>query len=776
MNITKLILCFLLLSLQLFSQPKWRNPIVKQGRLGSPLVETSPFVFNDRLYLLENNQHFWNVEGGHPGDFFHKDEVRIRDLSSNNIVSVVLKNHGFGTVLTWNGRVYVFAGNYGKNKPWRNITEITMTSSSDMKTWSKPLTILKASGEEFFYNTAVCRGNGKFILLYETNDARWPPFTFRYMESDDLKTWKDIPGAIYGKDKYVGGPALYFEGGYYYTLYLEALKAGYETRITRSKDLINWEDAPKNRPFITFDSTNKKIPLLNPDTRESNASDVELCYYGGKTILYFTGSDQTTAGDLQWAIYEGTPRELFEYFFSNSEVGVQPQIHQGDWLPILIAPEEKNVIESYTEDKKTDVPSIAQLNFQERQLGAFIHFGLATYVNSEMTIVPKSQLFNPTKLDAEQWIRTAKSFGAKHVVLTVKHHNGFCLWPTKTTEYSVKNSPWKDGKGDVVSDFVTACKKYDMKIGFYVSGGDKYWGCTSTPDPLGQRKIVGDRNTYFPVFFEQLRELLTNYGEIDYLWFDGAYDPFGWDVRNPSTLQALGPSYGDAIKTLVKDLQPNAVVFGGTDPDVRWSGNELGWATYPIWNVVKPEDWASNFIPPTSKGWMPIEANIYTRDTWFWHPNSDNTIKSLDFLTKVYFESIGKGANLLINMTPDTSGLIPNAEAKRLDELGVRIKDLFAFPLASVTLSQPTDSIILKMPKKDIISLIEIEENIKKGQHIKEYKVEALKGNQWEKIASGTSIGIKRLQTIDPTEVNAVRLSVTGDNGRMEVKKFAVYK
>src|SRR5690606_32065597 len=179
------------------AQSGWTNPIVKQGRLGSPLVESSPFVFNDKLYLLENNQKFWDVKGAKPGDFFHEDEVRIKDIATGKMVSVALKNHGFGTVLTHNGRVYILAGSYGKGKPWRQMTEITMTSSADLKKWTKPVTVFKANPREFFYNTAVTRGKDKFILLYETNDPTWKPFTFRYLQSDDLVNWKEIPGAVY---------------------------------------------------------------------------------------------------------------------------------------------------------------------------------------------------------------------------------------------------------------------------------------------------------------------------------------------------------------------------------------------------------------------------------------------------------------------------------------------------------------------------------------------------------------------------------------------------
>lgn len=446
MHYIKIFNCIILflLSSTLWAQTSWSNPIEKQGRLGSPLVETSPFVFNDRLYLLENNQRFWDKPGAKPGDYFHEDEVRIRDVGTNKLVSVALKNHGFGTVISWNGRVYVFAGNYGKNKPWRQMTEISMTSSADLKNWTKPVTVLRASGDEFFFNTAVCRGKDKFILLYETNDSRWKPFTFRYLESTDLINWKEIPNALYGKEKYVGGPALYYEGEWYYTLYLESIEEGYETRITRSKDLVHWEDALADRPFITFDPNHKNIPLINPTISESNASDVELCYFNGKTILYFTGSDQTTAGDLQWATYEGTPRQLFAYFFKDGgQTSISPQ-HQSDWEPVLTAPQGEpwNQARSLPE-VVNDKPTPQQFDFQERQLGAFIHFGPATYIQSDMLSVPAADIFNPSKLDAEQWVKAAQSFGAKHIVQTAKHHNGYCLWPTKTTDYSVKILPGK---------------------------------------------------------------------------------------------------------------------------------------------------------------------------------------------------------------------------------------------------------------------------------------------------------------------------------------------
>jgi alpha-L-fucosidase len=298
----------------------WKNPLVKKGYLNSPLVETTPFVFHDRLYVAENYQAFVDSPGKTLGEDSRKDALRIRDVETGQVVSVALREHAFGTVFVFGDEAYAFSARCTPGKPWRTCTSVSMTHSADLKTWSEPRTVLEAEPGEQVFNVAVCRGpvagKEKFVLLYETNDPKYPPFTFKYCESDDLVTWRRIPGALYGTDKYVGGPALYHEGDWYYTLYLEALpNTEYETRITRSRDLKHWQDAPKDRPFLTFDRTKKNLPLRPPELHETNASDPELCYFRGKTIVYFTGSDQQVAGDLQRAEFDGTPRELFERFF-----------------------------------------------------------------------------------------------------------------------------------------------------------------------------------------------------------------------------------------------------------------------------------------------------------------------------------------------------------------------------------------------------------------------------------------------------------------------------
>ena len=215
--------------------------------------------------------------------------------------------------------------------------------------------------------------------------------------------------------------------------------------------------------------------------------------------------------------------------------------------------------------------------------------------------------------------------------------------------------------------------------------------------------------------------------------------------------------------------------MGGTKPDIRWSGSEQGWAAYPLWNVVKPGEGFTHWVGPQSSGWLPAEACINTRNTWFWVPNSDKTLRNLDFMTKVYFESLGRGANLLINMTPDTSGLIPPVEVKSLDDLGRRITAMFSSPLGVMNQTQHADTINLQVSGKNKVELIDLEEEIKNGQQIQKYEVEAKIAGKWKLVSSGLSIGRRRLENVEPVQTDQMRLILTGNKDNMFVKKFAVY-
>ncbi len=299
----------------------WQSGLTNRHLIRQPGSEVTPFVMNDRLYLLENSPKWWDF---YPepcfGRQYHEDEIRIRDVATGEIVSTPLRDHYFGLAFVTEGRCYVFAGRHPHDHPFWQIKEVSMTWSDDLVNWSEPETVLHAENNESIFNFGLCpHPAGGFVLLYETDDPQWPKFTFKYCRSNDLKSWERIPNAIYGHDKYVGGPALYFENGWFYTLYLESLgKSRYETRITRSRDLITWEDAPDGRPFVTFDGNHITDEKNFPGVAETNASDVELCYFEGKTLVYFNGGNQgeiNVAADLQRMEFNGTPQELFESFF-----------------------------------------------------------------------------------------------------------------------------------------------------------------------------------------------------------------------------------------------------------------------------------------------------------------------------------------------------------------------------------------------------------------------------------------------------------------------------
>ena len=740
----------------------WVNPLVKKGTISREMGETTPFVYNGRLYRVENWQKYFEIPGSNPGDRYMEDEVRLRDMETDVVVSVPFVGHSFGYAFVWEERVYVFALRH-RPGPWREFGEIDLTISSDLEHWSEPETVIRAEGREHLFNVAVCRGEERFVLLFETNDPRWPPFTFQYCESADLLHWRRIPGAIYGREKYVGGPALYYAGGWYYTLYLQDLDgyAGgtWETRLTRSRDLLHWEDAPVDRPFLapdrsrvfTYEHFGRKV-----EVREVNASDAELCYWQGKTIVYFNGGDQQTCGDLQLAEFEGPPQQLFESFYTEPRLAL---------------------------------PSARQLAIQERQLGAFIHFGMASWYDGagtaqfpaglfaphafnlahwgSMVAQPPASGFNPGELDAAQWVAAAQAMGARHVVLTAKHHNGFCLWPTRTSPYSVANSPWRGGKGDVLREFANAARAAGLGVGLYISAGDVSQGCFSTPEPQGQRRLLGDLAGYAAVFEAQFREILQDYGELCEIWLDGALDPFGPDVLRPDGTP-VGPGYWERFSALARALQPGAAIMGGIPPDVLVTDNEEGLAPYPLWNV------ATN----GPAGWIVPEAIVFCRPTWFWTPGSDEALFSLERLEDIYLRSVGYGANLLINMTPDRRGLIPAAEVQRLAELGQALGSRYGRPLGQVSSAEgwyEGQCLELGWGQPVRVGAVILEEDLGFGQRIEAYRLEAELDGAWTVVAEGASIGRKRIQPFAGLRARALRLRVLKSAPLPKIRRFAAY-
>jgi len=420
-------------------------------------------------------------------------------------------------------------------------------------------------------------------------------------------------------------------------------------------------------------------------------------------------------------------------------------------------------------------PTRQQLEWQDMEIGLFIHFNMETYVNYTTTDLfkelPSPDLFNPVRLDTDQWMKAAEAIGAKYAVLTVKHDSGFCIWPTRQYEYSVKSSRWRDGKGDVAAEFVNSCRRHGVKPGFYCS----YW----TNSFLGVREgrvISGsreDQERYNRIFLGMLRELCSWYGELAELWFDGGI-----------------PGWGPDIGPILRELQPNAMVFqGGKYSTIRWVGNERGEAPYPVWNAV-PRDqfplFAAGLVSHawtdgTGEVWLPVECDTTIRDHyWFWQPGTENTIKPLDRLMAIYYRSVGRGCNLLLNCNPDRDGLIPEADMKRYVEFGQEVRRRFSNPIAEGNYYDKDPSrtamVELRFEEPVKVDTFVTMEDLRNGQRIREYVIEAYLDGEYVEVVRGSSVGHKKIDEIPPVTTDRVRIRVLRAFATpVEIRRFAAY-
>lgn len=428
------------------------------------------------------------------------------------------------------------------------------------------------------------------------------------------------------------------------------------------------------------------------------------------------------------------------------------------------------------------VPTPQQLEWQQMELTAFLHFGINTFTGREWGDGKENPaLFNPTDFDAEQWVRSLKEAGFKMAILTAKHHDGFCLWPTKTTGHSVAASPWKDGKGDVVRELRDACDKYGIKFGVYLSPWDRNAFC------------YGDSPKYNEFFIEQLTELLTNYGEVHEVWFDGANGegPNGKKQEYDWT----------AILSTIRRLQPRAVTAIMGD-DVRWVGNERGLGRETEWSatVLTPGTYArceeqnkALGVKATSKDlggrdmlvnakelfWYPSEVDVSIRPGWFYHQQEDNQVKSLKHLTDIYFKSVGYNSVLLLNIPPDQRGRISDADVNRLKEFADYRKEIFADNRVKGGLkawtARPGDTRVYQLKPKSEINVVMLREDISKGQRMEAFTVEALTADGWKEIAKGTTVGYKRLIRIPAVEARQLRVKVDACRLAANISEVAAY-
>lgn len=451
------------------------------------------------------------------------------------------------------------------------------------------------------------------------------------------------------------------------------------------------------------------------------------------------------------------------------------------------------------------VPEPKQVEWQQMETYAFIHFGLNTFNDREWGYGDTDpKVFNPTNLDCEQWAQTLVKAGMKGVILTAKHHDGFCLWPFEGTDYSVKNSPWKNGKGNVVKELSEACKKYGLKFAVYLSPWDRHQANYGTPE-------------YLPYFYAQLHDLLTNYGPVFEVWFDGANGGDGWygGAKDIRTIDRKNYYNYPRIYEMLDSIQPQAIIFSDGGPGCRWVGNEKGFAGATNWSFLREgevhpgyeKSYELQYGHADGNQWVPAECDVSIRPGWFYHPEEDDRVKSPDQLVDLYYRSVGHNATLLLNFPVDRRGLIhpvDSANAVRFHEMiqqqlktnlvaGMTPKvsnerggDFVASALTDDNFDTywatedgvTTADIEFSFDTPTRMNRMMLQEYIPLGQRVKAFVVEYLDKDTWLPVKLNeetTTIGYKRLLRFETVETKGIRIRITDARGPLCLSNVGVY-
>ncbi len=455
------------------------------------------------------------------------------------------------------------------------------------------------------------------------------------------------------------------------------------------------------------------------------------------------------------------------------------------------------------------LPTESQFAWHQLETYAFLHFSPNTFIDNELGYGDEDEkLFNPSHFDADQIVATVAKAGFKGAIITAKHHDGFCLWPSKYTEHSVKNSPWKEGKGDVVKEISDACKKYGIKFGVYLS-------------PWDRSHAEYGKEGYVSYYRNQLTELLTNYGEIFEVWFDGFNGTDGYyggakESRNIN--RSLYYGWDDNFN-IVRNLQPNAMIFSDAGPNIRWVGNEKGYANDSCWATYSPEprEEETKAGPGTTKyqigetgtmngkHWMPAEADVSIRPRWFYHPAEDSEIKTLDNLAEIYFHSVGNGASLNLNVPPDKTGRISKADSLRLMEFNEYLGKAFSnnlleksevrssqargrnFSAGNLIDNDPSTywatsdlvteaNVEFSWEKPEIINCLMLQEYIRLGQRVTGFSVDILENGEWKEVAKGSTIGYKKIIRIPLCSSAQIRINIKSSLACPVISEIAAFR
>lgn len=396
-----------------------------------------------------------------------------------------------------------------------------------------------------------------------------------------------------------------------------------------------------------------------------------------------------------------------------------------------------------------------QLAWQDLEFGMFVHFAPNTWQNREYDDLstPLSEI-NPD-IDTDNWAQCAVNLGARYIVFVAKHAGGFCMWQTATTPYSIGHTPWQGGHGDVLRNVAASCRKYGLRLGVYISPRDAYLGAGDG----GVCKTHAQQDKYNAVYRQQLTEVLSRYGEMVEVWFDGS---------------TVVP-----VSDIVRRYAPHAAIFQGPSATIRWVGNENGFAPYPLWDA-EPESDARNGVStaldsdPDGGAWMPVECDVsIRRPNWFWSTTNVRHLMTLDQLLEVYYRSVGRGAQLLLNVPPNRNGHIAEEDFARAKKFGAEIRGRFGRSVAETAGSGVTLTLELARPTR--VDHVIVQEDCRFGQRVRGFRVEGSANGRWIELNTGSSIGHKRILPVSPQICSGLRLVITESQGVARIRRFAAF-